>query len=136
MVSLADHPGRILCAAQECALGKRSQRSMVTKRYTGFGTLIASLPLSSVLGMIWLGNEQPDVETLPAHAATFWIVLPSLPMFPLLRHGLGVWLALAAGLRADDCPGCSADVGLAAASARTLERLSIMSDHRRGGERR
>jgi hypothetical protein len=39
---------------------------------------------------------------MAAHAgATFWYVLPSLPMFllipALLRHGVSFWLALALG---------------------------------------
>lgn len=76
--------------------------STLAKRYPGFGALVASLPLVSVLGMIWLWNEKPDVETMAAHTgATFWYVLPSLPMFllipVLLRHGLGFWGALAVG---------------------------------------
>lgn len=76
--------------------------SQVSKRYPGFGGLIASLPLLSVLGMVWLWRDQPDVENMAAHAeGTFWFVLPSLPMFLLipwlLRHGLGFWLALLAG---------------------------------------
>jgi FtsH-binding integral membrane protein len=76
--------------------------STLAKRYPGFGALIASLPLVSVLGMIWLWNEKPDAENMAAHAgATFWYVLPSLPMFllipALLRHGVGFWVALAAG---------------------------------------
>ncbi len=76
--------------------------STLAKRYPGFGALIASLPLVSVLGMIWLWSEKPDVENMAAHAgATFWYVLPSLPMFLLipllLRHGTGFWLALALG---------------------------------------
>jgi hypothetical protein len=76
--------------------------STVAKRYPGFGALIASLPLVSVLGMIWLWSEKPDAENMAAHAgATFWYVLPSLPMFllipALLRHGISFWLALIAG---------------------------------------
>lgn len=76
--------------------------STLAKRYPGFGALIASLPLISVLGMIWLWNDKPDAETMAAHAgATFWYVLPSLPMFllipALLRHGVGFWPALLAG---------------------------------------
>lgn len=72
------------------------------KRYPGFGALIASLPLVSVLGMVWLWSERPDVDNMAAHAsATFWYVLPSLPMFllilTLLRHGIGFWPALIAG---------------------------------------
>lgn len=76
--------------------------STLAKRYPGFGALIASLPLVSVLGMIWLWSEKPDAGNMGAHAsATFWYVLPSLPMFllipALLRHGMGFWPALAIG---------------------------------------
>jgi hypothetical protein len=76
--------------------------SEVAKRYPGIGGLIASLPLVSVLGMIWLWRDTHDPERLAAHAgATFWFVLPSLPMFLLipdmLRRGLGFWPALLSG---------------------------------------
>ena len=76
--------------------------SEVAKRYPGLGGLIASLPLVSVLGMIWLWRDRPDVENMAAHSqATFWFVLPSLPMFLvipwLLRNGTSFWLALAIG---------------------------------------
>ena len=76
--------------------------SEVAKRYPGFGGLIASLPLVSVLGMIWLWRDKPDAVNMASHAeATFWFVLPSLPMFLLipamLRNGFGFWVALAAG---------------------------------------
>lgn len=76
--------------------------SEVAKRYPGAGGLIASLPLVSVLGMIWLWNDTKDPVRMAAHAgATFWFVLPSLPMFLLipilLRRGMGFWPALAAG---------------------------------------
>jgi hypothetical protein len=76
--------------------------SEVAKRYPGFGGLIASLPLVSVLGMIWLWRDKPDVVNMAAHAeATFWFVLPSLPMFLLipamLRNGMGFWASLLVG---------------------------------------
>ena len=76
--------------------------STIAKRYPGFGALIASLPLVSVLGMIWLWYDKPDSENMALHAgATFWYVLPSLPMFllipALLRHGWPFWAALTAG---------------------------------------
>jgi hypothetical protein len=76
--------------------------SEIAKRHPGFGALIASLPLVSVLGMIWLWHDQPDSENMAAHAgATFWYVLPSLPMFLLipamLRAGVPFWLTLVAG---------------------------------------
>ena len=76
--------------------------SEVAKRYPGIGALIASLPLVSVLGMMWLWHDRPDPQNMAAHAeATFWFVLPSLPMFLLipllLRQGVGFWSALIAG---------------------------------------
>jgi hypothetical protein len=76
--------------------------SQVAKRYPGFGGLIASLPLVSVLGMIWLWRDTHDADRMAAHAVgTFWFVLPSLPMFllipALLRRGVGFFPSLAAG---------------------------------------
>jgi len=76
--------------------------SEVAKRYPGIGALIASLPLVSVLGMIWLWRDKPDVENMASHAeATFWFVLPSLPMFLiipwLMRSGMSFWLSLLIG---------------------------------------
>ena len=73
--------------------------SEVAKRYPGFGALIASLPLVSVLGMMWLWRDKPDIANMAAHVeATFWFVLPSLPMFlifpAMVRYGLGFWPAL------------------------------------------
>ena len=83
--------------------------STLARRYPGFGALVASLPLVSVLGMIWLWNDKPDAENMAAHAeATFWYVIPSLPMFLvipiLLRHGLDFWSSLAMG--------CALTIGL------------------------
>jgi hypothetical protein len=76
--------------------------SEVARKSPGLGALIASLPLISVLGMIWLWHDTEDTERLAAHAgATFWYVLPSLPMFLLiplmLRSGLGFWVSLGVG---------------------------------------
>jgi hypothetical protein len=76
--------------------------SEVAQRYPGWGALIASLPLVSILGMIWLWRDTGDPIRLADHAqATFWFVLPSLPLFlvvpMLLKRGIGFWPALAAG---------------------------------------
>ena len=76
--------------------------SEIARRNPGFGGLIASLPLVSILGMIWLWRDTHDAERMAAHAsATFWFVLPSLPMFllvpALLRRDVPFWLALGAG---------------------------------------
>ena len=83
--------------------------SEIAKRSPGFGALVASLPLVSVLGMIFLWHARPDAENMAVHSeATFWYVLPSLPMFlvipALLRSGVNFWIALAAG--------CALTVGL------------------------
>jgi hypothetical protein len=76
--------------------------SEIARRNAGIGALIASLPLISVLGMIWLWRDTHDPVRLANHAqATLWYVAPSLPMFliipALLRAGLNFWLALGIG---------------------------------------
>jgi len=76
--------------------------SEIAKRYPGWGGLFASLPLVSVLGMMWLWKDTHDPVRLADHATgTFWFVIPSLPMFllipALLRRGVPFWPALAAG---------------------------------------
>ncbi|SFT38451.1 DUF3147 family protein [Sedimentitalea nanhaiensis] len=76
--------------------------SEVARRQPVFGALIASLPLISVLGMIWLWRDKPDAVNMAHHsAATFWYVLPSLPMFllipALLSRGCTFWAALGLG---------------------------------------
>jgi hypothetical protein len=74
--------------------------SEIARRYPGWGGLIASLPLTSLLAMLWLWRDTGD----PAHVAslagsTFWFILPSLPLFValpmLLRSGVGFWLSMA-----------------------------------------
>lgn len=96
--------------------------STLAKRYPGFGALIASLPLVSVLGMIWLWSERPDAANMAAHSrATFWYVLPSLPMFLLipafLRQGTPFWIALLIG--------CGLTVALYAAMTWIAPRVGL-----------
>ena len=76
--------------------------ALIARRSPVAGAIVASLPLISVLGMIFLWRDTHDTERLAAHAgATLWYVLPSLPMFALipvlLRSGAGFWTALLAG---------------------------------------
>ena len=76
--------------------------SETARRNAALGALFASLPLVSVLGMIWLWRDTHDAARLADHAqATFWYVIPSLPMFlvipALLRRGVGFWPALLVG---------------------------------------
>jgi len=73
--------------------------SEVARRYPGWGGLLASLPLTSLLAMIWLYRDSGDSERVAALAgSTFWFILPSLPMFlvlpALIRSGTAFWLAL------------------------------------------
>mgnify|MGYP001365129160 CR=1 FL=1 len=94
----------------------------IGKRLPTLGALVASLPLVSVLGMIFLWHARPEPENMAVHAeATFWYVLPSLPMFllipALLRHGVPFWLAL--GL------GCGLTVVLYLAMSQIGPRLGI-----------
>ena len=74
--------------------------SETAKRSPALGALVASLPLVSVLGMMWLWQETKDPARISSHAsATFWLVLPSLPMFlvlpALIERGITFYLALA-----------------------------------------
>jgi hypothetical protein len=73
--------------------------SELARRYPGWGGLLASLPLTALLAMIWLYRDSGDPERVAALAgSTFWFVLPSLPMFlvlpALIRSGMAFWLAL------------------------------------------
>ena len=83
--------------------------SEIGKRLPATAAIVASLPLVSVLGMIFLWHAKPDTENMAVHVqATFWYVLPSLPMFLLipvmLRSGTSFWIALGVG--------CAITVGL------------------------
>jgi hypothetical protein len=75
--------------------------SETARRNAFLGALVASLPIVSVLAMMWLWRDTKDAERIASHAeATFWLVLPSLPMFlvlpALLRSGVTFYLALSA----------------------------------------
>ena len=72
----------------------------ISKRSTFFGALIASLPLTSILAMIWLYADTGDAEKIASFATgVFWLVIPSLILFItlplLLRAGLGFAPSLA-----------------------------------------
>ena len=74
--------------------------SEIARRYPGWGGLVASLPLTSLLAMIWLFRDTRDGERVAALSiGTFWFLLPSIPLFVvlpvLLRSGVGFWLAMA-----------------------------------------
>ncbi len=57
----------------------------ISKRSSFIGALLASLPLVSVLGMIWLYIDTKDTEKIARLATSiFWLVLPSLALFIVL----------------------------------------------------
>jgi len=73
--------------------------SEAAKHSAGLGALIKSLPLISILAMIWLYVDTRDAGKISELSiATFWLVLPTLPMFlvlpVLLRHGLAFYASL------------------------------------------
>ncbi|MCH9758073.1 MAG: DUF3147 family protein [Proteobacteria bacterium] len=73
--------------------------SEIAKRLDRVGALIASLPLVTLLVLVWLYIEGQPTEKISNHAwYTFWYVLPTLPMFaafPFLMKHFGFWLTLA-----------------------------------------
>lgn len=59
--------------------------SEAAKRSTVLGALLASLPLTSVLAMIWLYAETRDPQKIAELSiGIFWLVLPSFILFLLL----------------------------------------------------
>jgi hypothetical protein len=96
--------------------------SEVARRSPTFGGLVASLPLISLMAIVWLWRDTADVERIASLAeATFWYVLPTLPMFlvlpALLRNGVGFWIALALS--------CALTMVLYAAMTWLLPRVGI-----------
>ena len=77
--------------------------SEIARRYPGWGGLVASLPATSLLAMLWLWRDTGDPERVAALSlGAFWFVLPSLPLFALLpvllRSGAGFWLSMAVAI--------------------------------------
>jgi hypothetical protein len=59
--------------------------SEASKKFTAFGALIASLPLTSIIAIIWLYNDTHDVSKIANLSWNiFWFVIPSLLFFILL----------------------------------------------------
>jgi hypothetical protein len=73
--------------------------SELAKRSSMMGALLASLPLVSILAMIWLYQESGDTAKIIALSTDiFWLVLPSLVLFIslpiLINWGLNFYLSL------------------------------------------
>ena len=72
--------------------------SKVARRWPGIGGLIVSLPLVSLLAILWLWRDTGDGERVAQLTqSAFWFFLPSMPLFlvlpAMLRAGIGFWLA-------------------------------------------
>jgi len=74
--------------------------SEIARRYPGWGGLVASLPLTSLLAMIWLYRDSGEPERVAElSVSTIWFFVPSVPLFialpMLIRSGLGFWPSMA-----------------------------------------
>jgi hypothetical protein len=71
----------------------------ISKRSSLVAAVLASVPLVSVLAMIWLYVDTRDVDKVASLASgIFWLVLPSLALFIslplLLKQGLNFYLSM------------------------------------------
>jgi hypothetical protein len=74
--------------------------SEIARRYPGWGGLVASLPLTSLLAIVWLYRDSGDAERVAElSVSTIWFFIPSVPLFIalpwLIRSGVGFWAAMA-----------------------------------------
>lgn len=73
--------------------------SEIAKRSSFMGAVLASVPLTSVLAMLWLYMDTGDIGRVSELASSvFWLVLPSLALFValpvLLAHGINFYLSI------------------------------------------
>ena len=73
--------------------------SEIAKRSSFAGALLASIPLVSVLAMVWLYIDTKDIAKVSdLSTSVFWFVLPSLVLFLslplLLKQGLSFYLSM------------------------------------------
>ena len=79
--------------------------SEIAKRHSVFAALMAALPLTSLLAMIWMHIDGVDSTQIAVLSyQIFWLVLPSLLFFiffpVLIKQGLDFWLSLGLSLMA------------------------------------
>lgn len=73
--------------------------SEIAKRSTFLGAILASIPLVSVLAMIWLYIDTKDISKVSTLSLSiFWLVLPSLSLFValplLLKQGISFYISM------------------------------------------
>jgi len=73
--------------------------SEISKRSTFVGAILASVPIVSVLAMIWLYVDTKNITKVSALSmSVFWLVLPSLTLFVslpmLLKQNINFYLSI------------------------------------------
>ncbi len=73
--------------------------SEIAKRSSLFAAVLASIPLVSVLAIIWLYVETKNIDKISQLSiSVFWLVIPSLALFivlpVLLKQGLHFYLSM------------------------------------------
>ena len=73
--------------------------SEISKRNSFFAAFVASLPLMSILAILWLYIDTKDILRVSAlTSGVFWLVLPSLAFFItlplLLKNNLNFYLSM------------------------------------------
>src|SRR5215469_12825782 len=79
--------------------------SEIAKRSSIAGALLASLPLTSLLALIWLYRDTGDaMQAANLARGIFWLVLPSLAFFLVfpagVKAGWTFWTSMGAGIGA------------------------------------
>ena len=73
--------------------------SEISKRSTLLGAFLVSLPLTSILAMVWIYAETKDAGKIAVFSSeVLWLVIPSLILFialpVLLRNQIGFYLSM------------------------------------------
>ena len=73
-----------------------------TKRFAFWGSLLASLPLLSLISMLWIYIDTKDIQKISTFSIqVFWFVIPSLGLFaslPWLLSKYSFYAALSAAI--------------------------------------
>jgi len=77
--------------------------SEISKKSSFFGAILASIPIVTVLSMIWLYIDTKDIGKIKNFTFNiFWMVIPSLVLFIslpfLINFGVNFWSSLATAI--------------------------------------
>jgi len=77
--------------------------SEISKRSTLIGSILASVPIVSLLAIVWIFLDTKDTAKIAALSqGIFWLVIPSLIFFivfpVLLKKNVDFWLSLGVSL--------------------------------------